>query len=117
MQRRKFLHRIAWLSGGFLIAGHLPVNLLNETRKKLKGRVITKGKGLANVIVSDGFSVVATDHSGKYELEPNANASAIFVSTPAGYAFKQEKGFARHYYLLADFTSERVPDFNLEPLS
>jgi hypothetical protein len=117
MQRRKFLHRIAWLSGGFLVAGHLPVSLLNETRKKLKGRVIAKGRGLANVIVSDGFSVVATDHSGKYELEPNANATAIFISTPAGYAFKEEKGIARHYYLLADFTSKRIPDFNLEPLA
>ena len=46
------------------MAGALPASALAGQRKKIKGRVLSKGKGISNVVVSDGYTVVATDNKG-----------------------------------------------------
>ncbi len=75
-------------------------------------------KGLNGVVVSDGFSVIATDKNGKYELELHPNAVAVFVSTPAGYAFNHEKGLIpplpTWYRTL---TNAKRINFELDPLT
>lgn len=114
MKRRSFLQNIAWLTGGVLIANRLPA-ATNYGAKKIKGRVAAHGKGIKGVVVSDGYSVVATNDNGKYELEPHPAATAIFVSTPAGYAFNHSDGIARHYRMLKDISKKSV-DFELEKL-
>ena len=116
MQRRKFIQQVAWLSGGLIMAGALPASALAGQRKKIKGRVLSKGKGISNVVVSDGYTVVATDNKGKYGLEPHPDAVAIFISTPSGYAFVHENHVARHYYLLKDAIGKKDVDFELTPL-
>jgi len=42
-------------------------------------------KGIANVSVSDGFSVVSTDKEGKYTLTPSKKAVFIQITRPSGY--------------------------------
>lgn len=112
IHRRKFIQHIAFLTGGLLLTRHLPATGI-ETGKKLKGRVRSNGKGVAGVVVSDGYSVVATDKKGRYEFEPNPAAVSIFISTPAGYEFKNENGVARHYHRVE---SGKL-DFELTPLN
>jgi hypothetical protein len=116
MKRRKFIANLGWLTAGVLVSPLAPVKGFVPALKKIKGAVQVKGKGLKNVVVSDGYSVVTTNASGKYEMELHPDAFAIFVSTPAGYAFAQENGLARHYKMLHDINPRKPINFELEPL-
>lgn len=60
--------------------------------KPLKGRVECEGKGIAGVVVSDGFSTAVTDSRGRFRLEPAEEAEFVFVSTPAGYISSPRSG-------------------------
>ena len=116
MQRRKFIQHIAWLTGGLVIAGQLPASALTGKAKKLKGRVTAKGKGIAGVVVSDGYNVVATDAKGKYEFELHPEAVTVFISTPAGYEFAHKNNIARHYQLAGKINLKKDLNFELKPL-
>lgn len=117
MKRRIFLQNLAWLTGGLVVSSYAPVRHFIRTDKKIKGRVRTGKKGLAGVVVSDGYSVVLTDKEGKYELEPNVDATSLFISTPAGFDFIHENGIARHYRLLSDINKKKNIDFDLQRLN
>ncbi|HQZ76277.1 MAG TPA: metallophosphoesterase N-terminal domain-containing protein, partial [Chitinophagaceae bacterium] len=99
MKRRKFIEQVSFITGGLLLSHNaafaIPVGV-----QKIKGTVLSGGKGIANVIVSDGYSVIATDSKGQYEITPHVDARAVFVSTPSGYEFNHDKCIARHYSLL-----------------
>jgi hypothetical protein len=114
MKRRQFIASIAWITGGFIAASALPA--FAGKVKKLKGRVLSGSKPVKGVVVSDGYNVVITGENGKYEFEPDARATAVFISTPAGYAFKHENGVSRHYRLLKDVNTKRPLNFDLVPL-
>jgi hypothetical protein len=43
-----------------------------------------KEKGIARVVVSDGFNVVQTDSDGNYAIDVNPLAKFIWLSTPSG---------------------------------
>ncbi|RZK28305.1 MAG: hypothetical protein EOO61_22245 [Hymenobacter sp.] len=87
MQRRKFLQQLALLTGGFIASSYVPAAVLFGRNTKVKGRVLSNGNGLVNVVISDGYSVITTDKKGRYELKAHPDAVAIFISTPAGHAF------------------------------
>lgn len=115
MQRRKFLQSLGLLTGGIALT-HAPAYSFAQKSKELKGFVLSNGKGIKDVVVSDGYSVVVTDKKGKFELKPHANAIAIFISTPAGYAFKNTNGIVRQYVALNELTSKKNVNFELVPL-
>ena len=116
MQRRKFIQQTALLTGGLIASAWLPVNALTSSEKKVKGAVRSKGRGLKGVVVSDGYSVVTTNAAGKYEMPVHPDAVAVFVSTPAGYAFVEERGVSRHYRMLQDHPLRKPINFDLTPL-
>jgi 3',5'-cyclic AMP phosphodiesterase CpdA len=113
MQRRQFLQNLSWLGAGLMIR---PVDVLALGKKKIRGRVLSGGRGLADAVVSDGYSVVLTDKKGRYEIDPHQDTQAVFVSTPSGHAFLQEDGIARHYGQLKGRSAKKDLDFNLVPL-
>jgi hypothetical protein len=115
MKRKQFVQSFAWLAGGIALAGFRFPQIFRSYQGTVSGRVASKGKGLKGVAVSDGYNVVLTDGNGKYEFEPNEKATMVFVSTPAGYDFKNQKGIARHYHFLSD--QKKSFDFDLAPLS
>ncbi len=117
MQRRKFIQHTVWLTGGLMIAGALPAAAWTGKGKKIKGKVTAKGKGISGAIISDGYTVVATDENGKYEFEPHRDAVTVFISTPSGYEFIQQKGVARHYRLLKDINPKKAVNFELTALT
>jgi hypothetical protein len=113
MDRRKFIQSVGLLTGSAFIA--LKANALSPLgiAETITGRVTDGKKGVKNVAVSDGFSVVLTDAKGNYSLTPNAKATSIFMSTPAGYEFKTDYNVARQYENIGDKNSF---DFKLQPL-
>jgi hypothetical protein len=117
MRRRKFLKSIAWLTGGILLSRCTPARLLLPDGKSLTGTVSSNGKGLKEVVVSDGYSVVATSKNGQFAFVPHPDAVCIFISTPSGFAFENTEGIARHYRLLQDVDLQKSINFDLVPLA
>ncbi|MEJ7826570.1 MAG: calcineurin-like phosphoesterase family protein [Segetibacter sp.] len=116
MQRRTFLQKLLWIIGGITAASACTKRsgTLGSDGKLVKGKVTSQGKGLANVILSDGFSVVNTGSDGSYQITLGANSEHIFVSIPSGYAFPHEKNIARHYKEVAGTDTF---NFELTPLT
>ncbi|RVU02872.1 metallophosphoesterase [Mucilaginibacter limnophilus] len=113
MDRRKFIKGLGLITGSAFIS--LKTNAFSKLTagQAIKGKVTDGKKGIANVVVSDGFSVVVTDKNGNYELTPNEKAKSVFMSTPSGYEFKTDYNVARHY---SDLASGSQFDFKLTPL-
>ena len=117
MQRRKFLLNLAWLSGGVALTNYPSANAFDQNKKGIKGYVLSNGRGINNVIISDGYNVVATDKNGKYEFEPHTEATSVFISTPAGYEFKNTRGISSHYRFLNKGNKSKNINFDLLPLT
>ncbi|MFT3980291.1 MAG: calcineurin-like phosphoesterase family protein [Ferruginibacter sp.] len=116
MNRRKFIQQASLLTGAFIIATQTPLSALVAADKKIKGRIRSNGKGMEGVVVSDGYTVVATDSKGKFEFEVHPDAVTFFISTPAGHAFIQEKSIARHYRQVTDINFKKEVKFDLVKL-
>jgi len=55
-------------------------------QQKVSGKVADiNDKGIAGVVVSDGFNVTSSDSNGNFVIETNPSAKFVFVSTPDGY--------------------------------
>lgn len=83
----------------------------------LRGTVSSGGKGLANVVVTDGFSVTATDSKGNYILTAPDTAEFVYISIPAGYAFPNDKGVSRFFRRIQPVDGAFTADFTLEKLA
>ncbi|WP_026898494.1 calcineurin-like phosphoesterase C-terminal domain-containing protein [Daejeonella oryzae] len=115
MKRRAFIQNMFLLSGGFMLSANETFAFVRTSGKKIKGTVRSFGKRLSNVVVSDGFSVVKTNSRGKYEMPFHELARFVFISVPAGYAFPQQNGLAKHYHTLTD-EKKQICNFELTPL-
>lgn len=81
---------------------------------ELNGSVRSGGKGIANVLVTDGINVVKTDTSGKYSLLTNATAEFVYISVPAGYQIPISNNSPCVFYRLEDkITQKQKFDFDL----
>ncbi len=116
IKRRKFLQQSAWLGGGFFLLSKTPLLAMHRSRNKVFGRVLSNGKAVKGVTISDGYTVIQTDAKGKFFIEPHADAVHIFISTPAGYAFLQDKNIAAHYRQISETNAKKEIVFNLQPL-
>lgn len=114
MNRKSFLQSIALISGSAFIS--LRTNAIEGLKRSqtLIGTVSSDGKGIANAVISDGFSVVKTDASGKYSITTNDKAQFVFLSTPAGYDFKVDGNIAKQYETLG---SRNEYNFKLKKLN
>ncbi|WP_316784369.1 calcineurin-like phosphoesterase family protein [Pedobacter frigiditerrae] len=97
------MNRRSFIKEGSLLATTLFVSLksypfsLFDADNKISGSITSNGKGVANVVVSDGFNVVKTDKDGNYIIEVNTLAKFVWLSTPSGYEFKTDSYLAKHY--------------------
>ncbi|MGF1922625.1 MAG: calcineurin-like phosphoesterase C-terminal domain-containing protein [Bacteroidia bacterium] len=114
MNRKSFLQSIGLISGSAFIS--LRTNALTHLKRSgtVTGTVSSDGKGIANAVISDGFSVVKTDAFGKYSINTHDKAQFVFLSTPAGYDFKVEGNIARQYESLG---SRNEYNFKLKKLN
>ncbi|MDE7386683.1 MAG: calcineurin-like phosphoesterase family protein [Muribaculaceae bacterium] len=83
---------------------------------QLSGRVLSEGKPLAGVPVTDGTSIVTTDAKGRYAFEAAPDARYVYVTLPDGYQVPMSGGVP---VLYADITPDKKGnfkhDFNLTP--
>ena len=74
---------------------------LDETKpdeaRMIKGTVTCDGKGIANVVVTDGQRCVTTDKNGIYHLPNLGNTRFVYITTPAGYLTDCEQTIPRFY--------------------
>lgn len=122
MQRRNFLRNIGL--GGFALTAPVALQASLDTKKEKKdlseitvsGKVISNGKGIAGVAVTDGFNVTTTGKDGSYQLQSNKTAEFIYISVPAGYTFPHEKRIAKFYERINPNGNTFKKDFNLDKL-
>jgi len=101
------------ITGGAFIS--LQANAFSklERNKTITGTVTDGKRGVANVVISDGYTVVLTDAKGKYAITTDDQATNIFMSTPAGCEFKTDYNVTRQYEALG---SRNQYDFKLKAL-
>lgn len=73
--------------------------------REISGRVHCGNKGIQNVVISDGYTTVKTDKSGKYSIDTDKDARFVFISTPSGYSTPAEDGHTVHYIKIAEKAS------------
>ena len=72
-----------------------------------------KGEPIEGVVVSDGYTVMATDAEGKYAFDRHPEAAYVYYSLPAEYEVPLRQGHPCFYKKLTD---DKVYDFVLRPL-
>ena len=70
-----------------------PVNVEPAQGSTIYGQVVSEGKGLAGVVVSDGNLVTLTDENGVYQLASSKKHGYVFISVPGGYEVNRESVF------------------------
>jgi len=122
MKRRSFLIRSVLAATGVLLTGiqwvkaqtvqavRFPKKSEIRTKRPAAGKVICNGIGVADVVVSDGFSVVKTDRNGQFKLTLHADARFVFLSTPAGYEFPHQQFLGAHYFAVEANDAGVVPE-------
>lgn len=113
MNRRLFIQNFSLLTTGLVVSLNNEAFSQLQRGNTIKGRVTAGKKGLANVVVSDGYSVVLTDKKGNYKIKTDLKASSVWLSTPAGYEFPAKASLASHYHLLG---SRNEYNFDLKRL-
>ena len=76
------------------------------------------GKGIENVLVSDGDRITATDANGYYWLASDKRNGLAFVIQPSGYEVPTDKAIPQFWHPCTESAStvERI-DFQLQPVS
>ncbi|MFT3843616.1 MAG: calcineurin-like phosphoesterase family protein [Lacibacter sp.] len=119
MKRKEFLKYFGLAGTAFslspLAAHSLATDKLAAGYKKIKGKVHSKGKGIAGVAVTDGTVITLTDKEGNYTFDAVPESEYVYISTPSGYAFPQENGIAKFYQKL-NTADQFTADFSLEKL-
>ncbi len=112
MNRRSFVQKAGLLTTTLFVSLKAHSFSIFDLENKISGKVSSKGKGVAGVIVSDGYNVVQTDNDGNYTITVDKLAKFVWLSTPAGYEFKTDSYIAKYYEL----ASAADLNFELKPL-
>jgi hypothetical protein len=113
MNRRSFIQKSTLLTSTVFISLKSFPSSLFSVDGLVSGTVTSRGKAVAGVVISDGYSVVQTDKIGNYQIQLHELARFVWISTPSGYEFKTESSIARHYYKP---DSAGKLNFDLKPL-
>lgn len=59
--------------------------ILKAAPIKISGKVLSNGKGITNVPVTDGSQIVYTDKNGNYHMSCDDDSKYVYLSIPNGY--------------------------------
>ena len=76
----------------------------------------TEGRGVAGVIVSDGFNCVKTDSHGRYKMKRDSLARFIYYSVPADCEVPTHSATDRTAYFYQTVSKKKVYNFTLRRL-
>lgn len=109
MIRRTFLTVLGQLlSIAFFLTGNLVFSgcSIKTEKATISGRVADDEKGIAGVVVSDGYETTLTDQQGNYHLPIHPEAEFVFISLPSGYKIPHTEGIAKFFEPL-DFSKQK----------
>ena len=78
----------------------------------VKGAVLSDGKGLRDVVVSDGYEVTTTDENGYFWLNSKMKSGYVFVSIPSGYMPESDGAMPKFWQTVS--ASDNTVSFNLK---
>lgn len=78
----------------------------------VKGAVLNDGKGLRDVVVSDGYEVTTTDENGYFWLNSKMKSGYVFVSIPSGYMPESDGAMPKFWQTVS--ASDNTVSFNLK---
>lgn len=78
----------------------------------ITGSVTCEGKGIENVVVTDGTRCVLTDKKGMYRIPSLGDSRFVYISTPAGYLTECERTIPKFYHEV-DLNKTNRYDFRL----
>lgn len=80
--------------------------------RMLKGRVQCQGRGVADVVVTDGEHFAVTDAKGRYTLESDDDSRFVYITVPAGYMVETRNSVPQFWRCIEPGTT--VFDFELQ---
>ncbi len=85
---------------------------------RVRGRVVSGGRGLGGVAVSDGFDVVRTAADGSFELRSASHREFVHVSVPRGHEVPTSATGTGAFYrrIVPDASGRMDVEFELRPL-
>lgn len=90
-------------------------SLYAQSNAVLKGTVRNnKDRGIANVVVSDGYSVTKTNKKGHYEMPKNDSAKFVFISIPSNYKIPHKGKIPQFYQDIKGQTGDLKINFQLK---
>ena len=90
---------------------------VNVQQIKLSGKVTSNGKGILNVGVTDGISIVKTNERGQYVLTTTDTTLFVYISIPSAYKVPIKNNIPNFFYTIKDKKSpKQVYNFELEKL-
>jgi hypothetical protein len=77
-----------------------PIDLPESKFKpvRISGAVKSNGKGISNVAVTDGLSVVKTKSDGSFEMLSNTMQRFVYITIPSGYQIPKSKTGTALFY-------------------
>ena len=112
MNRRSFVNKLGLLTGGLTLS--IDAYPFLKRAGEISGKVLSGKKGIPNVSVTDGYTIVLTDKAGKYTIKTHKNAKFVYISTPSGFEFISEENIVRSYHHLG---LRNEYNFNLKKLN
>ncbi|HIT16461.1 MAG TPA: calcineurin-like phosphoesterase C-terminal domain-containing protein [Candidatus Avimuribaculum pullicola] len=82
----------------FVAAAALLASAMAWGGNAIGGRVTCDGRGIAGVMVTDGYECVTTGNDGRYNMELDGDARFVYVTVPSGYLPRVEKTVPLFYY-------------------
>ena len=96
----------------------ITVSIPDQEGATIKGRVAAKGRGVPDVVVSDGVEVTSTDQNGVYYLASKKKYGYVFISIPSNYEVSTVGNLPQFFkYLIADNKEVEVVNFELKPVN
>ena len=100
--------------GYFVIAAAMLLSVQELGARVVTGTVKGANKPLGGVIVTDGYSLIRTDHTGAYSIGLNEKAEFVYIVTPKGYVADYSSGVPQFYQRLDD--KKAVYNFDLKQM-
>jgi len=79
----------------------------------VKGKVFSSGKGVEEVMITDGVNIVKTDKKGSFKIETTSEQNFIYYSLPKNYNSPIIDGIPVFYALLQKDKNEQTINFEI----
>lgn len=95
-----------------MVAVVMVSNLWAADKRVLKGKVTCDGKGVAEVVVTDGEHFTTTDSKGRYTLPSASDNPLVYITTPAGYSVESKSSVPQFWHKVTE--GNDTYDFTLQ---